>query len=411
MAEHPLVVMLVDGVSEHYFIKHRQKLPFLDRLARQGTLVSGLPPEICGTSLPGRSAMLTGVPSSRHGIYGNQLFDPERHCFRNAHPDDLRVPTVLGRAKQAGMQVAAVGFGMAHPRDTHVYVGPWWAHDMIRGREGEMDRHDEIWHAAAGIVDPKNQLAELAAQGFSTEFAQVPETAPGDVIRGTLADQQVVDLVAGLVTSTRHPDLIFAEIGMPDHLLHTYGFDSAEAEWSVRIADAQIGSLLCRLADQDRTTNLIVVSDHGHMNMTRCLNVAALTHLPHSCEGQTLLVAETDRPAMASLHRQLLELGCTPWTADVLPADAQAQVRLYVAPDGCSFENDPTASQIEIQPSALSTHGLRPGHPADNRLCILSGPDISVGHAVASTAGQLTSTIAELLGLDNPLHAFPNPLL
>ena len=411
MAEHLLVVMLIDGISEHYFHKNRHKRPHLDHLARRGTLVNALSPEICGTSLPGRSAILTGVDSSRHGVYGNQLFDTSQGRFRNAHPDDLRVPTVLARAKQAGRQVAAVGFGMAHPRDTQVYIGPWWARDMIRGRHDEMDRNDKIWEQAAGIVDPKNYLAELTALGLDTEFVQVPSDEPGHLIRGTLADQQVVDLVAGLGCSTRRPDLIIAEIGMPDHALHTFGYDSPEAEWSVRLADAQIGTLMMRLREHAVPTNLVILSDHGHMDMQHAINVTALTDLPHSCEGQTILIGNTDPAAMTRVDHALRELHCEQWPDHVLPIDAQGSVRLYVAPEGYSFENCADSSEIVVSPSALSTHGLRPGHPRDHRLCLLAGPDIPTGQINASQPGQVTATIAHLLGIDNPLHAFANPLL
>lgn len=411
MAEHLVVVMLIDGVSEHYFNKYRHKLPHLDHLARCGTLVNALSPEICGTSLPGRSAILTGVDSSRHGVYGNQIFDPDQGRFRNAHPDDLRVPTLLARAKQAGRQVAAVGFGMAHPRDTQVYIGPWWAREMIRGRHDEMDRHDVIWEQAAGIVDPKNHLAELTALGFDTEFVTVTNAEPGHLIRGTLADQQVVDLVAGLGCSTRRPDLIIAEIGMPDHALHTYGYDSAEAEWSIRLADAQVGTLMTRLHQHAVPTNYVILSDHGHMDMQQAINVTALTDLPHSCEGQTMLVANTDPAKMTQLDHRLRELHCERWSDNALPVDAQGTVRLYVAPEGYSFEDCAETSEIVVSPRALSTHGLRPGHPRDHRLCVLSGPTIPAGQIQASHPGEVTATVAHLLGIDNPLHAYANPLI
>lgn len=411
MAEHPTLVILIDGVSEHYFARRRTKLPHLDALARSGLWVTQVAPEICGTSLPGRSSLLTGVSAARHGVYGNQLFDPERGCFRNAHPDDLRVPTLLARAKQAGRHVASIGFGMAHPRDTQLYVGPWWAHEMIRGRQGELDRHDVVWAQATRTEDPKNYLAELAALGLETEFVKVPETEPEHTLRGTLADQQVVDLVAGLACSSRRPDLIFAEIGMPDHLLHTYGYDSPEAEWSVRVADAQIGSLLRRLEDHAVQANLMVVSDHGHMQMTHALNVSALTDVPRSCEGQTLLAGHTDPNVLIELDQKLKSLGCEIWPNTVLPVDAQGSVRLYIAPEETSFEEHPDTADLWVQPIAVSTHGLRPGHSRDERLCLFAGPDIPTAQISASSPDQITATIAYLLGLENPLHAFGKPLL
>jgi hypothetical protein len=148
---------------------------------------------------------------------------------------------------------------------------------------------------------------------LDTEFVQVPSDEPGHLIRGTLADQQVVDLVAGLGCSTRRPDLIIAEIGMPDHALHTFGYDSPEAEWSVRLADAQIGTLMMRLREHAVPTNLVILSDHGHMDMQHAINVTALTDLPHSCEGQTILIGNTDPAAMIRVDHALRELHCERW--------------------------------------------------------------------------------------------------
>lgn len=68
-----LIVLMLDGISADSFARRRAHMPHLARLAEGGLVVERLSAEICGTSFPGRTSILTGVPAAVSGIYGNVI--------------------------------------------------------------------------------------------------------------------------------------------------------------------------------------------------------------------------------------------------------------------------------------------------------------------------------------------------
>ncbi|MDX1737812.1 MAG: alkaline phosphatase family protein, partial [Alphaproteobacteria bacterium] len=118
-----VILIMIDGISAEHFKRYRHHLPVMDQLAEKGCLVSSLTPEMCGTSCPGRSSIISSAPPAAHGIYANKIFDPAQNLFRWASPYDLRGETVAGYAKQQGLDVAALGYGMVRPEDCNIYYG------------------------------------------------------------------------------------------------------------------------------------------------------------------------------------------------------------------------------------------------------------------------------------------------
>ena len=120
-----LIVIMIDGISSDYFIEFPQFMPHTHALANGHTVITNLEPEKCGSSLPGRSSMLTGRPSRDHGIYGNIIWDCSEKSFRYASPYDIRTPTLFSCAKKAGLDTANIGFGMIRPRRLYtLYPSP-----------------------------------------------------------------------------------------------------------------------------------------------------------------------------------------------------------------------------------------------------------------------------------------------
>ena len=68
-----LILIMIDGLSADSFAKKRSILPNLDQLAKTGMQVNRVAPEIFGTSMPGRTSIITGEPPHKHGIYANKL--------------------------------------------------------------------------------------------------------------------------------------------------------------------------------------------------------------------------------------------------------------------------------------------------------------------------------------------------
>lgn len=106
----PTVVVCVDGCEQDYINQAIQAkvAPFLESLARRGTVLSGdcVMPSFTN---PNNLSIVTGAPPSVHGICGNYFFDQEQQ--KEVLMNDaryLRAPTVLAQMAAAGKKVAVV---------------------------------------------------------------------------------------------------------------------------------------------------------------------------------------------------------------------------------------------------------------------------------------------------------------
>jgi len=408
-----LILIMVDGISADYFEKIRHQLPHLDRLAAMGTQVNGVTPEMCGTSCPGRTSIVAGVAPSEHGIYGNYIWDGEQ--FRWANPDDVRVTTLPAYAKQQGLDVAGLGYGMIRPQDCTLYKGPWWVDEMLmRGKDAEPTAADTVWLSAGADYDHQGRLAALEKAGISLDIAAPNKNPDIKLQLGMLADQQLLDVAAGLAASDQAPDFMLLEIGITDYFLHKYGADHALTEWSLRAADAQIGTLLERLEQADVLDqyNLLICSDHGHAPMLSGLYVDQILgdDVNWSSEGGVLLVQPKDAAQAEQVRVTLSEYGIEPWDNNHLPAEQREQLLTFVVPEGSdiSFESQVSGQNGATGPSKyLSNHGMRPGTRADMRFCIFNGPDVPQQRIDSGLAIQVAPTMAAILGVETPWQAEP----
>lgn len=400
----PLLLLMLDGVSAETFALHRARMPHLAALAERGMQVDRLHAEIPGTSLPGRASILTGVGGAEHGIYGNMLWDGVR--FRYAAPDDLRVPTLLAQAMAVGLRTASVGMGMVRPEECGIFIRPWWVGAFLqRGRDGAPHPAEGAWERVAGFDGASGGFAQrLAEVGLPERFDPIGSSPSEQAFAGFLGDQRIAQWVGTLAASAEAPDLIVAEFLMTDTVQHRAGYHSPLALWSLANADALVGDVLARLqgaADPDRF-DVVVLSDHGHGPIESALRPdALLPGVRYQAEGGVLHVVPRDAAERDRVTGVLAEFDAHPINNAYMPADARAVVVSYLAPDGVAFEHDATTETLapRIQPNARSSHGARPGHPADDRFFVAAGPRVPRGRIATAAAPAVAATLARLLGL------------
>lgn len=402
-----LIVLMIDGVAAEHYTLDRARFPHFAALEARGFRVERLHSEVLGTSLPGRTSMMTGVTADVSGVYGNKIWDAAAGEFRYATPDDVRVPTLPARAKAAGKKVAVVGFGMIRPEDTDIMQPPWWVSTLIqRPRDAQPEVADNAWLRVA-MSQPANGFAEAATA------AGLPLRLPVDGLDltqadqrsafGNMADQLMFDWVGALAVSGSPPDVIIAEFLMTDTIQHYSGYRSELSQWSVLQADAAVGRLVQRLTaagvlDQ---WNIAVMSDHGHSPIERALQPQViLPSVRVQCEGGSLLVAPRDDAELHMVAEKLAEYDVRPFANDCIPAELREQVFVFVAPPLTSFENDHAdATEAVLPPSAISSHGLMPGMAGDDRFALFAGPNVPQGAVEMAKAVQVAPTLAALAGL------------
>ena len=179
--------------------------------------------------------------------------------------------------------------------------------------------------------------------------------------------------VAALACSDSPPDLILTEVAMTDAIQHLHGFATDPSHWAFATADLLIGSLLQRLDKAGRLDDYVVAvcSDHGHAQMDTALYPGAILpdHL-WEAEGATLHVVARSTAERQEAAERLALFGVTELHSAHVPEPHRDQIATFVAPDRHSFEEKPAGlaeEQTMGPPKYVSTHGLRPGDPADDR--------------------------------------------
>lgn len=420
-----LILIMIDGISADLFESAKSWLPNLHALAQKGTRIKALTPEVCGTSFPGRTSMIAGQTGAEHGVYGNKIWDGTE--FRWATPDDVLTDTVATLAKQANKKVAGLGYGMVNTKDCDLYLAPWWSDEtMNRARPDDSSSPEE----QQALVDKQAQnqaakdaltactqarLAELDQARFDTQVINPNAAKYKDynntetMTFGMLADQQLLDIAAGLACSDDAPDFILLEIAATDYFLHTYGEHDPMMQHSLRTADAQVGTLLERLRQADKLDdyNFAIMSDHGHTAMRDAIYCDQI--LPEgvrwSSEGGMLLIAPRSQIEAEQVTQILLDAGLEIWTKDFLPEVQRDELLVFTSKEGAlvSFERDLKGTGENHGSSKYqSNHGMRPGSQEDYRFCLFVGPDIPQKEIAFTTASRVAPTLAAILKLDTP---------
>jgi predicted AlkP superfamily pyrophosphatase or phosphodiesterase len=404
-----LIVYMIDGVAAEHYHTESGRFPHFASLERRGFRIHNLHSEVLGTSLPGRTSMLTGVTADVSGVYANKIWNGEE--FRYSSPDDVRVPTIPARARAAGKTVATINAGMIRQEDTDIMKAPWFVDGGLiqRARDAEPDTATESWLRVVNAPVSETFVKACEAAGIPSDFPQMDRTDDRQrTFYGMISDQLTADWVGALAASDEAPDLIWAEFLVTDTFQHYSGYKSEMARWSVAQADMAVGKVLHYLREAGKLDewNIAVMSDHGHSEVTSCLHPQnIIPGVRVQCEGGSLLVAPKDADELKMVTEKLAEYDVEPFPNDCIPAEMRDHVYAFVSPSGISFEDaKPDYKEPTGIPTAISTHGLKPGMAGDDRFALFAGPDIPQGSVSEANAMQIAPTLAKIMGL--PLDGF-----
>ncbi len=170
-----------------------------------------------------------------------------------------------------------------------------------------------------------------------------------------------------------------------------------------------LGRIVQRLrnAGVEEEWNIAVMSDHGHSHIETALHPQVIIPgVTVQCEGGSLLVAPKDAAELRMVEEALAAYSVEPYPNTCVPPEFRDQIYVFVAPHQTSFEDDNPAERAPTgKPKAISTHGLKPGWPGDNRFALFAGPNVPQGSTVEASATQVAPTLAKVMGL--PAADFP----
>ncbi len=215
-------VLLVsfDGFRHDYVEKYN--LPHFKELIRQGAAAKEMIPSFPSKTFPNHYTIVTGLYPGHHGLVDNSFYDM--------------------KLKKS--------YGMKDPKaviDPDFYGGtPLWQLTQQHG----MKSASYFWVGS-----------ETKIQGsFPDYYFRYDDNFPNEK-----RIDQVIDWLN--LPEADRPHFISLYFSLVDHAGHDYGPNSKETQQAVTTADSLLGSLMNRVKDLKLPVNLVVVSDHGMVEL------------------------------------------------------------------------------------------------------------------------------------------------
>jgi predicted AlkP superfamily pyrophosphatase or phosphodiesterase len=400
LAKH-VVLITIDGSRPDFYLDPSWHADNIRALMASGAYAKGVNSVFPSMTYPSHTTIVTGVQPAKHGIYYNNMYEPNGPTGKMYWNDSsIKVPTIWGVAQAKGMKVAALFWPVSADAPV-MYDIP----DI--GSMGEAVR--EKYSKPAGFVD------ELRKNVF------------GGAEKIEYGRDVNVGKIAAYVIKKDQPNLMTIHLFSVDHNEHMEGRDGDQVRAAVRGADSAVGIIVNALKEAGiwQETVMIVTGDHGFVDVRTSVNpniwlkqAGLITDVKKddwraqffSVGGASYLYLK-DRKDGATLKavRHLLDT-VTDGKKLFRVIDRKQMESIGGNPDvefalsglnGTSFGNAMTGEAVK--PGHGGSHGYFPDFFEIRTGYVISGPGIRKG-AVIEEMNQRdqAAIIAKLLGLDLP---------
>jgi predicted AlkP superfamily pyrophosphatase or phosphodiesterase len=298
----PVLMISIDGLKPEYVTQadaRGMKLPYLRSMIQNGAYAEGVIGVWPTVTYPSHTTLLTGVYPAVHGIYNNLEFDPQMRYSGAWHwyASQIQSPTLWKVAHGAALSTASIGWPVS--------VGATDVDWLI----------PEFWRTAdpSAASNPADRLL-LAALARPDTLIQQLEPSAGPYMMGNDTS------IAGDETKTRYalevlrrykPAFMTLHLSSLDDAQHAHAPFSPEADRTLESIDGMVARLAAAAVANDPSAVLVVVSDHGFMNIAHYVNL----YIPFIEAGliQATVNAQTKAPVITSWKAQ-------PWMAGGMAA-------------------------------------------------------------------------------------------
>ena len=216
-----LIVVSFDGFRYDYV--DYVDTPNFDFIAKNGVKAKSLKPVFPSLTFPNHYSIATGCYADKHKIIGNQFYDVKKDAFYS-YKDSKTV--------QDGSWYGAEPIWVTANKNNKKSATYFWI-----GSEAEIDGiRPDIYKNFKPMVNPIEKVDEVI----------------------TWIDSPI----------NERPDLVMLYFDEPDHSGHVYGSLSREVLTQVEQMDATLGYLLDSLKKIKIDFNMIIVSDHGMVDVS-----------------------------------------------------------------------------------------------------------------------------------------------
>ena len=238
-----VILISIDGLTAADYLHPDGglRIPNLQALEVKGCRANGMTGIFPTVTYPSHTAMITGQPSSVHGIYTNTPLDP--FGYENGgwyyYADKIKSPTLWQVLREAGLRTAAVS----------------WPVTVGAGIDYLLPEYRPVRSA-----EDISLMSALSTPGLFREMIKVDsaDTPMGDAWR-TKATIRILD--------EYHPDLLALHLSALDAAQHRYGPHAPEAHAALEKIDAEIGEIRNAVEASGRAelAAWVIVSDHGFL--------------------------------------------------------------------------------------------------------------------------------------------------
>lgn len=416
MAE-PVLLISIDGLQPADVIEAEKRgidIPNLKRFVTEGSYATGVKGVLPTVTYPSHATLVTGASPAKHGIIGNNTFDPMQINQGGWYwyASDYKLPTLWDAAAKAGMTTANVHWPVSVKADAIKWNLP------------------QVWRT--GHKDDAKLMKALATPGLLESLEKelgdyapgIDESIDGDENRGWFA----VALITG-----KKPDFATVYLTALDHEQHGEGPNTSQAYAVLKRIDAIVGKLVSAEMAAHPDAVIAVVSDHGfskvdtEVNLYRAFIDAGLITLdaggkiksweasPWNSGGSSAIMLV--RPKDAALRDKVGSL------LDKLKADPKNRIAAIAnLTEIKEMGGNPQASfYVSFEPSAYAggfkgkdvplagpsgskgTHGYFPTSPLMRSSFMMMGKGVAKGRNLGEIdMRNIAPTLAKIMGVSLP---------
>ena len=251
MKKRKLLVISNDSLVQddlHYLMSK----PFFKELTEKGSLVSSLKTVYPTITYCCHAAMITGCYPNKTGVYNNRTDEPFVKDYTWGR-ENIKVKTLVDAAKEQGYTTASVWWPcMGGDPNVDYMVPEYWS----QGPE------DDFLSAQARMGASEEVLREVIEPNLHY-IKEKERTHPW-------IDVHIFACARDLLRKF-NPDVMFVHSGSIDGLRHSYGVTHPKVTETLDITYYWLMEIVQVLKDLGRfeETDIILTSDHGHMNTKR----------------------------------------------------------------------------------------------------------------------------------------------
>lgn len=393
-----VVVVSWDGFRPEFLTSDKFKTPNTRKLMNSGAYSLNLEPINPTLTYPNHTTMVTGVPSSVHGILSNTVFDFEKGPQAAWYWESGKIKTtpLWKQAFEEGKKTVILGWP--------VTVG---------------GKATWLLPEAFTVAGMKETNDDRIRKESDPEALKELETALQSKISldSELTHDQWFTKAAVYLENKHQPDLQLVHLANVDHWQHETGLESKETKAAVEAMDLQIGEISAATQKQD--VCLIILGDHGHAEYQKVYNLNVILKdlgwielnnkneiiswkaIAHSSGSQAAIYVKnkSDLKAVHKLLKEELKDGFNILTKrefkklNVYPdADFVVISKIGFANSG-AFKD----KEIEMQTSPHATHGYLGSLPEMKTVFLANGCGIKPKNIGKMSMLQVAPTISKLL--------------